>query len=307
MVAVGVVVALFYESRARRVKRGAFLGVFGGRRRRRERDPLLVRLGVTHVPHERLLVRLLDAKDHARGLARGGSESLVAVNLVAVHLVSGGPGGEPGPGPVGAAVRRTAVGPPRRRGVQDVCDPFVAGRDGEHRARRARGLAHAAHGLGRGELALGERDANDAPHPAAAQVLGARAHDADELVAFLVALPVEPAQVVFVFVLQTPPEDREERARGREVPPVARGELHHRPRRRRMRAQRLVVALLQLHHQPSDVLAVHGRRVRERRAQAQRDPLQLAQVLVALSFARGERGHAGGEGRSRLGLVFARN
>jgi hypothetical protein len=87
-----------------------------------------------------------------------------------------------------------AVGPRnRRRGVQDVRDPFVAGRDGEHRARRARGLAHAPHGLGRGELVFGERDARDAPHPAAGKVLGARAHDTYELVAFLVALPVEPS------------------------------------------------------------------------------------------------------------------
>ena len=88
---------------------------------------------------------------------------------------------------------------------------------------------------------------------------------------------------------------------GREVPPVARGELHHRPRRRRMRAERLVVALLQLHHQARDVLSVHGRRVRERRAQAQRDPLQLAQVLVALLSRGGERGTRGWHTRGGAG------
>jgi hypothetical protein len=283
VVAVAVVVAL--GRRRRRLRRRAGRGGGGGCC---ERDRLLVRLGVPHVPHQRLFTRRRDAKNHAtRVLKRGGGCALQVGRVAGGRAAAAGPRG--GPGPLGA------------RGVQDVRDPLVARRHGEHRARRRRGLTHAPRRLGRGELALRERDARDAPHPAAVQVLGAGAHDADELGALLVALPVEPAQVVFVFVLQAPPKDREERARGREVPPVARGELHHGPRRRRMRAERLVVALLQLHHQARDVLSVHGRRVRERRAQAQRDPLQLAQVLVALLSRGGERGHTGGGGRGGAG------
>ena len=200
------------------------------------------------------------------------------------------PPGPAGPGPLGA------------RGVQDVRDPSSLGDTATPRPSPPRPRARAAPPRARRTRPPRARRTRRAAS-AAAQVLGAGAHDADELGALLVALPVEPARW-FSCLCCRHLRRIAERARGR-GPPVARGELIGRGAANARR--RLVVALLQ---------SITGRATSSRsmggasgNAEHRRSVITSLRRYSSLCFrAEGKGAHGRWHTRGgRLGLVFARN
>ena len=265
----------------------------------------LVHLRRLRVEHRTLGVRLArdpgqgDPVVVARGVPAEAHQRLLADDAERLRFVGGAHRRSLGPrGPRSILRGSGRRGSSRRDGrVEDVRDAVVRGRRREDRAHGEDGGAQ--RGAGFPGHVRGEAHDDAALEALLPQVVAALAHHLHELQALVVALPVEPAQGLGVLLAEAPAEDGEEGAAGGEIAPVPRGKFDHRARRGGVRAERLLVALHQLHHELRDVLAVHGGGGRERARQPHRDALELAKVRVALrgGGGGGRGGDDGGEAR----------